>query len=119
MGYLDSRDLAIANDEDGRILFEAFYGYAASEGELWPQLFTQTQTSKALEHNPPNVVLNIMESLGTELLRPEFNQTHDWAADLRDHLDNDLVMSRFLPSHNGTQSSLINLLGNINYPTVT
>ena len=117
--YLDSRDLAIANDEDGRILFEAFYGYAASEGELWPQLFTQTQTSKALEHNPPNVVLNIMESLGAELLRPEFNQTHDWAADLRDHLDNDLVMSRFLPSHNGTQSSLINLLGNINYPTVT
>jgi phosphoglycerol transferase MdoB-like AlkP superfamily enzyme len=117
--YLDSKTLVIANDEDGRMLFEAFHGYSASEGELWPQLFTQTPASKVLEHHPPNVVLNIMESLGAELLRPEFNQSHDWAAGLRGHLDDDLVMTRFLPAHNSTQSSLINLLGNINYPTVT
>ena len=117
--YIDSKDLAIAHNEEGRILFENFYGYPANKADLWSQIFSQTPKSALLEQQPPNVVLNIMESFGAELLRPEFNQTHDWAADLRPHLNSDLVMSRFLPAHNGTQSSLINLLGNINYPTVT
>ena len=117
--YMSSRDLSIADDEDGRAIFEDFYGYQASGGELWPQLFTRTSASSVLENKPPNVVLNVMEGLGAELLRPEFNQTHDWAADFREHIDDDLFMQRFLPAHNSTQSSLIELLGNIDYPTVT
>lgn len=117
--YINSSELSVANDEEGRAIFEDFYGYSASSGELWPQLFTLTPSSKLLEGKPPNVVLNVMESLGTELLRPEFNQPHDWAADFRGHLNNDLFMPRFLPAHNSSQSSLIELVGNINYPTVT
>jgi len=117
--YMNSRDLSVADDEDGRAIFEDFYGYSASDGELWPQLFTLTPASKVLEGKPPNVVLNVMESLGAELLRPEFNQPHDWAADFRGHLNDDLFMPRFLPAHNSSQSSLIELVGNINYPTVT
>jgi|TARA_B110000908_G_scaffold65466_1_gene79356 phosphoglycerol transferase MdoB-like AlkP superfamily enzyme len=117
--YINSSELSVANDEEGRAIFEDFYGYSASNGELWPQLFTLTPSSKLLESKPPNVVLNVMESLGTELLRPEFNQPHDWAADFRGHLNDDLFMPRFLPAHNSSQSSLIELVGNINYPTVT
>jgi len=117
--YIDSRDIAIANDGEGRALFEGFYGYPASEGELWPQLFTQTPMVTLLQQKPPNVVLNVMESLGAELLRPEFNKSHDWAAELRGHIDDDALMLRFLPSHNGTQKSLIELIGNIDYPAVT
>lgn len=117
--YLDSRDLKLASDEGGRALYQQFYGKPAMAGDLWSQLFTATPESSFLANNPPNVVLNLVESMGTEPLLSSFNEGADLVGDLGVHLQADVWLKNFLPEHNDTQSTLIRLLGNIDYPTVT
>ena len=117
--YADSRVLAAASDEQGRALYEQFFGFKPTGKALWPQLFSQTHQSDFLATKPPNVVLHLVESLGAEPLTPAFNEGVDLVGALGPHLAQDYWFKNFLPAHNDTQSTLVRLLGNINYPTVT
>ena len=117
--FIDSQDLMPADDAEGKVLYQQFFGQKAEGGALWPQLFTQTPPLALLADSPPNVVLHLVESLGTEPLLPRFNEGVDLVGELGIHLKEDMWLKNFLPEHNDTQSTLIRLLGNINYPTVT
>ena len=117
--YLDSRNLAPANDAEGRILYQAFYGHEPREGALWPQFFVSTPKLDLLAEKPPHVVLHLVESLGNEPLTSEFGGQVDLLGGLKGHLQQDYWFQHFLPAYNDTQSSLVAMLGNINYPTIT
>jgi phosphoglycerol transferase MdoB-like AlkP superfamily enzyme len=117
--YLDSRSLTPANDAEGRMLYQAFYGHEPKKGSLWPQLFVSTPKVELLADKPPHVVLNLLESLGNEPLTAEFGDQVDLLGELKGHLQQDYWFQHFLPAYNDTQSSLVAMLGNINYPTIT
>lgn len=117
--FIDSEHLLPASDAEGRDIFEQFYGRPAKAGELWPQLFVNTKPSRLLESAPPNVVLNLLESMAGEPLNASFNMGIDLAGELGRHLKEDIWLKSFLPEHNDTQSTLIRLLGNIDHFNVS
>jgi len=117
--YLDSRNLAPANDAEGRRLYQAFYGHEPLEGALWPQFFVSTPKVELLAKKPPHLVLHLVESLGNEPLTSEFGGQVDLLGGLKGHLQQDYWFQHFLPAYNDTQSSLVAMLGNINFPKIT
>jgi len=114
-----SNIIAPALDSEGRQLFAAFYAEAPSDQALFPQFFTRTPRSIFLEENPPNVVVNLIESMGNALLLPAFNQGVDLAGQMRQHLEEDYYFTRFLPAHDDTQKSLMSLLVNTEYSAIS
>jgi len=112
-GYQDFRqstNIEHASDQSGRELFEAFFGFPATDSDLFPQFFTHTKHSILLEKHPPHVVLNLVESMAEVLLKPAFSGGINLAGELRDHLETDYYFPRFLPAHDDTQKSLMSLL---------
>ena len=121
-GYQDFRHsttIEHASDQSGRELFEEFFGFPAANSELFPQFFTHTDHSTLLENNPPHVVLNLVESMAEALLNPTFSGEIDLAGELREHLETDYYFPRFLPAHDDTQKSLMSLLVNTEYSTIS
>ena len=121
-GYREFRQsdrLKPASDLLGRSLFESFYGYPPSENELFPQFFTRTKKSIFLEENPPHVVLNLVESMANAMLNPAFTDGIDLAGKLRPHLATDLYFSKFLPAHDDTQKSLMSIMINTEYSSIS
>jgi phosphoglycerol transferase MdoB-like AlkP superfamily enzyme len=121
-GYKDfkkSRHMLPADDAEGRLLFETFYGQAAKPGALFPQFFSTTATSDFLESNPPNVVFNLVESMGQALLLEQFSEGVDLRGKMATHLDEDIYFGRFLPGQNDTQKSLTSLMLNTEYGDIS
>lgn len=108
-----------ATDLEGRNLFEAFYGYPATDDDLFPQFFTRTKQSTFLEENPPHVVLNLVESMANTLLSTDFSGDINLAGELQKHLTEDYYFDRFLPAHDDTQKSLVSLLVNTEYSAIS
>mgnify|MGYP003974752455 FL=1 len=117
--FEQSKIISPALDAEGRELFTAFYREPPSDQPLFPQFFTQTPSSPFLERNPPNVVLNLIESMGNALLLPSFNSGLDLAGQMRQHLDEDYYFKRFLPAHDDTQYSLMSLMVNTEYSSIS
>ena len=121
-GYLDfgrSKAFDLASDEQGRQLFEAFYGAAPEPSSLFPQFFVQTPKSERLSAGPPDVVLNLVESLGQGLLLDRFNAAAPLAGALAPHLRQDHYFQHFLPAHNDTQKSVLSLLVNSEHSEIS
>ena len=72
--------------------------------QLFP-LFHTTQDSSFLRKNPPHIVLNLMESFGTNTLIYDDKDTNDLFGALRKHFEDDFVFYRFLSAANGTGPS--------------
>lgn len=82
---------------------------SAQEGQrlqnaLFP-LLRQSADSVFLEQNPPHVVLNLMESFGSNMLMFDDEQRTDLLGSLRKHFEKDFVFFRFLSGANGTAPS--------------
>jgi phosphoglycerol transferase MdoB-like AlkP superfamily enzyme len=75
-------------------------------------LIRVTKYNKNIEEIKPNVIVIVMESLGTDLMHynsPDFNVLGEF----KKHLDEDIVFYRFLPGHMGTIGSLESVITNI------
>jgi len=117
--FKKSRQMEPAGDAEGRELFETFYGEAAKPGPLFTQFFSSTADSDFLENNPPNVVFNLVESMGQALLLEQFADGVDLSGGMTAHLSEDIYFKRFLPGQNGTQTSLTSLMLNTEYSDIS
>ncbi|HIG66768.1 MAG TPA: LTA synthase family protein [Porticoccaceae bacterium] len=117
--FKQSKTISPALDTEGRELFKVFYGEPPLDQPLFSQFFTRTPSSIFLEKNPPNVVFNLIESMSNALLLPTFNLGTDLAGQMRQHLDEDYYFNRFLPAHDDTQKSLMSLMVNTEYSTIS
>lgn len=83
----------------------------ALQERLFPLLHT-TADSSFLRNNPPHIVLNLMESFGTNMLVYDELDKNDLLGSLREHFESDFVFYRFLSGANGTAASLVGLFFN-------
>lgn len=72
-------------------------------------IFHKTPDSKFLAQNPPHIVLNLMESFGSNMLLFDDKATNDLLGSLRGHLQSDFTFYRFLSFGNGTSASFSQL----------
>ena len=79
--------------------------------KLFPLLHT-TADSSFLKSNPPHIVMNLMESFGTNMLVYDDKDTNDLLGSLRKHFESDFVFYRFLSGANGTAGSFVGLFFN-------
>lgn len=117
--YVNSIDIAPVTDAQGELLVADLYGRSIAGVSAFNKFFNHTPTNLLLENNPPHVVFGLAESFSAALLDSEYTGTTDLAGSLRMHLAQDIVFKRFLPAHNGTQDSMVNLFANIDYPAIT
>ena len=78
---------------------------------LFP-LFHQSADSVFLKNNPPHIVLNLMESFGSNMLAYDEIPHNDLLGALRKHFEEDFVFYKFLSSTDGTLGSFIALFLN-------
>ena len=71
-----------------------------------------TKYNKNIEEIKPNVIVIVMESLGTDLMHYN-SQTFNVLGEFKKHLDEDIVFYKFLPGHMGTIGSLEAVITNI------
>lgn len=71
-----------------------------------------TKYNKNIEEIKPNVVVIVMESLGTDLMHYN-SHTFNVLGEFKKHLDEDIVFYKFLPGHMGTIGSLEAIITNI------
>ncbi|WP_241993722.1 alkaline phosphatase family protein [Helicobacter sp. MIT 05-5293] len=76
--------------------------------ELFP-IYHQTPTNTFAAENPPHIIVNLMESFGSNLLAYDNPQDFDLLGDLREHLQNDFMFYRFLSAANWTAPSFVAL----------
>ena len=100
--YCKRVDYQPASRSEGRALALAAIG----RGELTDR----TGENAYLAERPPHVVLAIMESFGTNLLKFDQAGVNDLLGSLRRHSGEDFLFLRFLPEENGTMPSLMALL---------
>lgn len=79
--------------------------------KLFPLLHT-TKDSSLLQSNPPHIVINLMESFGTNMLVYDDKDTNDLLGSLRKHFESDFVFYRFLSGTDGTAASFVALFFN-------
>ncbi|TPE53373.1 LTA synthase family protein [Maribrevibacterium harenarium] len=68
-------------------------------------LIETTPENSWLADNPPHVVMNLMESFGSNMLALDEADTNDMLGQLRPHFEQDFVFKRFVSEHNGTAPS--------------
>ncbi|WP_421847045.1 LTA synthase family protein [Marinomonas sp.] len=73
-------------------------------------LAARTASNPWLDANRPNVVMNVMESFGSNMLAFDKPGTNDLLGRLRPHFAEDFVFKRFLSEDNGTAPSLAAML---------
>lgn len=118
-GFKNSEKFSPADEQQGRSLYEQFYGYEPAAGPVYEQFFTSTPNNPLLAAKPPHVVLGIGESFSSTLLSVKNTGSVQMGAMLERHLQEDIYFERFLPAHIDTQSSMINLLTNLDYAAVS
>jgi len=105
MGYLDNID-------------KAFSDYLSVDIQSIPKdnpekaMIRNTKYNKDIEEIKPNVIVIVMESLGTDLMHYN-SSTFNVLGEFKKHLDEDIVFYRFLPGHMGTIGSLESVITNI------
>ena len=80
----------------------------ALQEALFP-LLRQSPYSMFLKDNPPHIVVNLMESFGSNMLIYDELPHNDLLGALRKHFDEDFVFFRFLSGANGTLASFFML----------
>lgn len=92
--------------------FMTFTGNGDLNGsDLIGSLYKKTETNAYLEEHPPHVVVVMMESFGTPILKYQ-SETFDIMRRLKKHFDEDILFTNFISTANGTVSSLEPLLLN-------
>jgi len=72
----------------------------------------KTKYNKAAEEIKPNVILIVMESLGTDLMHYD-SPTFNVLGEFKKHMDQDITFYNFMPGHIGTIGSLEAVITNI------
>jgi len=80
--------------------------------DLVGNLVRTTPVNPAVEHRPPNVVVVMVESFGSPILKYQ-SDSFDIMRRLKKHFDEDIVFTNFLSGSNGTIVSLEPLLLNV------
>jgi len=81
-------------------------------------LLRSTPKNEFLEQNPPNVVIAVMESMGTSVLKFD-NENEQMLGKLQPHFINDFVFKRFYAQTHATIDTLVDMLANSNDPTIS
>ncbi|MDR3071050.1 MAG: LTA synthase family protein [Endomicrobium sp.] len=68
--------------------------------------------NKTMEDLKPNVILIVMESFGSDLVKYN-SEIFNVLGELKKHFDSDLVFYNFLPAHEGTIGSLEGIITNV------
>lgn len=92
------------SDEEGQRLFSVMLNRPVARVDLGV-LQDTLPTNPVLEQNKPNVVLAVMESMGTHLLQMDQAQ-RDLLGRLRPHFQQDWLYSRFVSEGDGTSDTL-------------
>jgi phosphoglycerol transferase MdoB-like AlkP superfamily enzyme len=94
---------------------EAFRIYTGNgdlnDSNLIGSLYKKTKTNAYLSEHPPHVVVVMVESFGTPILKYQ-SETFDIMRRLKKHFDKDILFTNFISTANGTVSSLEPLLLN-------
>ncbi len=99
---------------EGRLLYERFLGWP---GDGLQPFMAATGPNPAAAARPPDVVLQIMESMGAHLNAYD-RPGRDLLGALRPHWRDDWVFERFVAEGNGTIDSLSRLLVRSPIPTI-
>ena len=83
-----------------------------NEKDLLSNIVYQTKKDVTLEKNPPNVVLEVVESFGMPILSYQ-SESFDIMRALKKHFDEDTVFTNFISVSNGTIVDLEPLMLNI------
>ena len=86
-------------------------------GQSTPIYYTQQNTY--LEHHKPNVVLALMESMGTNFLVDDNPKTNDLLGSLRQHFAQDFLFTRFQAGTSGTWDSIMMMLTQTNHSNIS
>ena len=79
----------------------------------------KTPSNLFLEKNPPNIVLAVMESMGTIILDEDSDQTNNLLGELRPHFKDDFLFKRFYAETSATIDTLMEILVHSNVPTIS
>lgn len=82
-------------------------------------LYSQTEVNPYLEDTKPNVILAVMESMGSNMLAFDDPATNDMLGSLRQHFESDYLFEHFLPADNGTAPSLAQIMFNSPIPSIS
>lgn len=106
--YQKQQKIALVSNRD---IINAFFavGLKSKPNEVLSPLKHKTKVNTFLATNKPHVVLFVMESMSSHMLRydsPEF----DLLGELRKHVSNDYFNLKFISHGNGTIESMTNLI---------
>ncbi|TEW56622.1 alkaline phosphatase family protein [Psychromonas sp. RZ22] len=80
-------------------------------------LLKSTPKNDFLAKNPPNIVIAMMESMGTSVLKFD-GENEQMLGELQPHFVNDFVFERFYAQTYATIDTLVDMLANSNDPTI-
>ena len=78
-----------------------------------------TPNNQFLENNPPNIVIAVMESMGTRILDEDLYQSNNLLGELRPYFKEDFLFKRFYAETSATVDTLMELLVHSNVPTIS
>lgn len=84
-----------------------------------PTPIYHTQKNTYLEQKKPNVVLALMESMGTNFLVDDNSEKNDLLGSLRQHFSQDFLFTRFQAGTSGTWDSIMMMLTQTNHSNIS
>ena len=84
-----------------------------------PTPYYQTPYNAYLESNKPNVVMALMEGMGTNVMVEDDEKENDLLGSLRKGFSEDFVFKRFLAGTSATIDSIVMMLFHSNVPTIS
>lgn len=81
--------------------------------------YYQTPYNAYLESNKPNVVMALMEGMGTNVMIEDDEKENDLLGSLRKGFNEDFVFKRFLAGTSATIDSIVMMLFHSNIPTIS
>lgn len=102
--HRDSNRFHAVSDEDGVKWFQTMLNRPVSSANV-QELRFRLPENPVITENKPNVVLTVMESMGTHLLQMDTPQ-RDLLGRLRPHFEQDWLFTRFVSEGDGTSETL-------------
>lgn len=102
--HADMLKVPTVTDAQGAALWQQLTGQKVAHFSL-KTLESHTPTNPFIAQHKPNVVMSVMESMGSHFLEYD-DGDRDMLGALRAHWQQDFVFRRFLPEGNGTMDSL-------------
>lgn len=106
--YRDGLHFHEVSDAEGVDLYSAMLNQKVHDAQF-KQLMVKLPENAVISEGKPNVVLAIMESMGTHLLQMDAPQ-RDLLGRLRPHFEQDYLFKRFVSEGDGTSETLHRLL---------